>query len=162
MVADYVVDSNVWAWVDKPISQLSKVELQCLQACLEWLKEFVPSADKLVVDLTYKILQEYRNQIKKGGLAEQWLNKVETQPRNRKLVELQIEFDDDGYAVVPESLAMNDKADRKFIAVALKDNPIPPIVNASDTDWYKDQDMLKKGGIQVIELCLDYIIWKVK
>ena len=46
-----------------------------------------------------------------------------------------------------------DKSDLKFIAVSLAHSEIPPIVNTTDTDWLKIEDILLGWGIKVEFLC---------
>lgn len=165
-MADYVVDTNVWVWVDKPLDDCQTVEeLDCLDTCREWLQSFVHGDDKLAVDLSYEILREYRRDIEHyapNGLARQLLNILETKPRERKLIEVEIRFDDDGYAILPDTVIFNDPNDRKFIAVSIQFEPPLPIVNASDTDWRKDRQSLEANNIQVIELCPGYIELRIK
>jgi hypothetical protein len=157
-MADYVVDTNVWAMMDKSIGDMLKIEeIECIRNCRNWLRDFVNSTDRLVLDDKHLILREYRNNMTPGGRAREFLNTLETKPREQRLVELAIDLDKDGYAVVPLYLAINDKDDRKFIAVALAHSPTPPIVNATDTDWAKDKAMLDPGGIIIQEICDDYI-----
>jgi hypothetical protein len=158
MVADYVVDTNVWVMVDKvqDIGQLSLTEIDCIDACRNWLRAFAENDDRLVVDASYRILREYRRAISQQGRARTLLDQFETQPRNR-LLEIEITFDEDGYAVLPSVLLIHDEDDRKFVAVALGCTPRPPIINATDTDWTIDREMLDKGGIEIRELCPDYV-----
>ncbi len=63
-MTDYVIDTNVWLMVDKMIAGVkSKAELDCIRGCRSWLRTFVESEEKLVVDVTYRILKEYRENI---------------------------------------------------------------------------------------------------
>lgn len=112
--------------------------------------------DRLVVDLTYRIISEYRGQIPPAGQSARWLNQLETQPRDR-LVEVIIQFDANGHAVLPPELEIHDNNDRRFVAVALAHDPTPPIVNATDTDWAQERERLAAGGITMQELCPDFI-----
>jgi len=164
-MSDFVVDSNVWVQVDKsPGDCKTEKELSCLKVSRDWLRVFVDGDDKLAVDSTYRILLEYREQIRRyapNGLARQWLNRLETKPRDRKLVEVDIEFDADGYAIIPDGL-FDDEDDRKFIAVALMFDPPCPIANATDTDWEENKTKLLEAMITVVELCPDYIQAKLK
>lgn len=161
-MADFVVDTNVWVMVDKPIGEISLKEVECMAACKKWLTDFANRhEDRLVLDNCYKILRKYRNNIREDGLARRLLNKLEEQPRDR-LIELDIVFNDEGLAVVPSTLEDFDKDDRKFVAVALAHNPHPPIINATDTDWTKAQEQIKALGITVCECCPDYIAEKLK
>lgn len=161
-MTDVVVDTNVWAMVDKTIADVDSIEeLDCIEACQEWLKFFTTSDDRLIIDWMYKILSEYRQQIKQGGLAEQLLNQLESKPRDR-LVESEIEFDEHGYAVLPDDITFEDGNDRKFIAVAIQSDPFAPIYNATDTDWEKEKPALIAYGLEIHELCPDYIQSKMK
>lgn len=161
-MTDIVVDTNVWAMVDKSIAEVTTVEeLDCIEVCKDWLKSFIESEDRLIVDLSYQILLEYRQNIKRGGLAEQRLNQLETQPRER-LYEVEIEFDNNGKAILPEDIEFHDPSDRKFVAVAIQSDPYAPIYNATDTDWAKEKDKLIAQGFTIHELCDDYIQAKLK
>src|SRR5690349_636044 len=106
-----VVDTNVWVNIDK-LPPESEAERQCILACFEWGKAFNNNGDhhKIAADLSYKILREYFANIKKGGLAEQYLRTLLTQPVTRiELVE--IPFDAQGHAILPENL-ISDPKDR--------------------------------------------------
>lgn len=151
-----VVDTNVWANIDK-LPPENAIEANCILACLKWSKAFVSGGDdyQLAVDMGWKILNEYRGQIKRGGLAERYLNELLSQPITR-LRFVSIEYDDDGIAKLEQNI-IDDPSDRKFVAVALKFDPIPPIINATDTDWEKSKETLSKAGIRVQELCPVYI-----
>lgn len=149
-----VVDSNVWAIMDNP------EEKACSLACVEWGSSFSKGDEQLAVDKTWKIITEYRATIKKGGLAERYLNEFFAHPWDR-IVFVSIEFDRDGHAVTDANL-ISDPSDRKFVAVALHFNPPALIINATDTDWEKDRDTLTAAGIRVQELCPDYIQEKLK
>ena len=155
-MVDYVIDTNVWVTVDKPLAQASSnEEFDCIESCNQWLRRFMNSDDRLVVDRLYVIFKEYRGQITPSRRrANQWLNALERAPRN-KIVDVDIQWDDDGYAVIPFHLT--DPNDRKFAAVALAHNPTPPIVNATDADWETDKAQLQKAGIIIQELCPVYI-----
>lgn len=163
-MTDYVIDTNVWVVVDKisDIKKLSKTEIDCIETCRNWLRDFANSNDKLVIDgvLTRKILNEYRKNIGQRGRARDLLNQLERLPRER-LIEIDIKFDSDGYAIVPPEVAIQDKNDRKFIAVALAHEPTPPIVDATDTDWAKEDKKLLEYGLIIHELCPDFIRQKL-
>lgn len=156
-----IVDTNVWANMDN-LPPKNALEAQCLLACLDWGKAFSEGDErhKLAVDIGWKILNEYRGQIKQGGLAERYLNEILSQPITR-LILRQIEYDENGHAILEDETLMTDPSDRKFVAVALTFNPPVPIVNSTDTDWAKDKAQLDEAGIPVLELCPDYIASKM-
>ena len=158
---DFVIDANVWAWVDYDLENLSATEVKCVIACRNWLKAFVENDDdKLVVDLVRQtIIREYRDVIKPNRLAARYLNDLERKPRDKRLIEIEIEYDANGDGVIP--FYLDDESDRKFAAVALAHKPTPPIIDASDTDWEKDKAAISAAGLIVIELCPDYIQQKL-
>lgn len=156
-MSDYVVDTNVWVQIDVNLANVkTREEALCVIAAQAWIKQFMKSGDKLVTDLVRRqIIGEYRNNILKGGLAEQYLNALETQPRDKRLVEVEIAHDSAGFGLLPFHL--RDPKDRKFAAVALAHKPTPPIIDATDTDWEKDKAVLAENGLTVTELCPAYI-----
>ncbi|MDQ7026927.1 MAG: hypothetical protein Q9P01_00950 [Anaerolineae bacterium] len=161
MVRIEVVDTNVWASVDK-IPPKDQIEADCIKACIEWFQAFRQGEDeyKIAVDMAFKILTEYHGQIKKGGLAERYLNDILSQPMTR-IVFTEVEYDENGHAILLDNI-MDDPSDRKFIAVALHFEPPALIINATDTDWEKSRDKLEDANITIQELCPDYIAAKIK
>ena len=59
------------------------------------------------------------------------------------------EFPDD------PDLADFDRSDRKFVAVALTSQHSPPVLNATDSDWWKWRQALERNGIEIEFLCDD-------
>jgi len=158
-VSDIVIDTNVWVLADRITSisaETPALEADCIEACYRWIQQFIESDHKLVVDRSYRIFREYRNNISEGGLAEQELNRLESMPLER-LVFVDVEFDRDGHAIVPADVMIEDESDRKFIAVAIASEPYAPIYNATETDWTEEQERLSQFGLNVHELCPDYI-----
>ena len=152
-----VVDANVWIVADRLITQGLPIEEEnCIKTCREWLEQFAGSEDRLLVDLGYRIILEYRNNIRSRGLAEQILNRLESESVTR-LVGAQIDFDRDGYATLPMELESVDRSDRKFVAVALQHIPFAPIYVATDRGWTQGKDILTEYGLTIHLLCPDYI-----
>ena len=158
-MADIVVDTNVWVMVDKSIGEVdTEQEKDCIGACADWLQQFIQGEDQLAVDsfVTYRVLSEYRRNVKKGGIAESLLNQL-TSHLFHRLVQVQIEFDVNGHAILPADIAFADPEDRKFIALAMQFHPYAPIYNATDTDWSEAVNRLAERGLTIYELCPDYI-----
>lgn len=155
-MGDFVIDTNVWVMVDKDLNDVNTPsELDCIEQCRDWLDAFIScQSSRLILDDSYLILTEYRKDIKRKGIGEDYLNRLEAQPRNR-LIEVTIEFDDKGLPKVPDVLYQCDfdLSDRKFVAVALAHNPRPTIVNAVDSDWCEKQDAVQQCGLIVHECC---------
>jgi hypothetical protein len=157
-IADYVVDTNVWALSSRPIADLSREEIPCYWAALQWLRTFATSTNRLRVDSHYLVLGEYRRNIREDSETQRILNDLERRPTSRLIgTDIQLTDDPDPVAIVPEVLHILDRSDRKFVAVALAVDPHPPIINATDTDWAKAKDYLTGVGLVVQELCPDYI-----
>ncbi|MBI4493070.1 MAG: hypothetical protein HY690_09790 [Chloroflexi bacterium] len=55
-------------------------------------------------------------------------------------------------------LAAANRSDRKFVAVARACQRRPPVVNATDTDWWLFRDALKRHGVEVEFLCPDLMV----
>ena len=158
-MSEIVIDTNVWVMANRITSlndATSSGEADCIESAYTWLRSFINSDDRLAVDLSYQIMKEYRDNLPAGGLAEQELNQLESKPIER-LVFMQIKFDKDGHAILPNSLEFHDESDRKFIAVALECDPHAPIYNSIDTDWAKEKTRLLDHGLVIRELCPDYI-----
>lgn len=160
-----VIDANVWGVVNRlrDIGNIeSAIEIDCIQRCRDWLREFVNSENKLALDLSHTILTEYRDNVTdQGGLARQLLNNLQSNHLNR-LEYVSIKFDENGDAILPDNITFHDRSDRKFIAVAIQFDPYAPIYNATDTDWAKEKTKLESMGLMIQELCLDYIILRLK
>jgi|GEM_PF-6172569 hypothetical protein len=75
--------------------------------------------------------------------------------RDKRLIEVEIEYDENDCATLP--FYMQDEDDRKFAAVALKVDPHPPIIDATDTDWELHNAVVIQAGLTVQELCPTYI-----
>lgn len=156
-MAEFVIDTNVWIMIDRSIAEVeSTEELDCIEAARDWLRNFITSSDHLALDNQYLILREYRTNIAQGRLAEQYLNQLEAQPRHR-LIEMPIQLDENGHAILPANITFADPSDRKFIAVAMQFKPYAPIINATDTDWHKEASTLSELGIVIEELCDTYL-----
>lgn len=158
-MSDIVVDTNVWVMVDKDVSELEESEdRNCVRSCQVWLERFIIGEDRLVVDSfnTYAIISEYRRNVKRGGIPENLLNQLVTVLFDR-LIQIDIRFDDDGFAELPEQLMSLHGKDRKFVAVAIECDPYAPILNATDTDWAQEKQLLADNEVTIIELCPEYI-----
>ncbi|MCY4538981.1 MAG: hypothetical protein OXE52_12240 [Chloroflexi bacterium] len=145
--------------VDNTVTEVGNSEdRDCIRACQLWVESFIANDDRLVVDSfkTYEIISEYRRNVERGGVAENLLNQLLNVLFDR-LIQIEIRFGDDGFAELPEQLLSLHGKDRKFVAVAIKCVPYAPILNATDTDWAQEKQLLAENEVTVIELCTDYI-----
>lgn len=152
-----VVDTNVWATAGKTIAEVDTIEeADCIEHCADWIVEFLDGNFKLIVDSNGKVIDEYNYYILPGRFPESELNRLYSELWGR-LEFVDIEFDEAGYAVLPEIVCFHDPADRKFVALALACDPYAPIYNATDTDWTKEREQLIANDLIVEELCPEYI-----
>ncbi len=124
----------------------------------EWLHEFANADTRLVLDGRGKILDEYSNKLKYSEFARQ----VVIEKMSKNAVDyVDIEYDEYGHAILEDSLAqfIHDLSDRKMVAAVLDaQTSCPPcfLANASDTDWYDWEEVLKENGIEVEQIIHDW------
>jgi hypothetical protein len=153
-----VVDTNVAVVSNGKTPQAS---LDCVEACIAKLVD-IRNRRKVLVDQSGLILDEYRRNLRPSGQPGpgdaffKWLWDNQGQPRHCQQVEITPQDGDgESFAEFPDdpALAGFDRADRKFVATALASGEGPPILNASDTDWWKFRAALKGHGVKVHFLC---------
>ena len=135
----------------------------CVRACLETVQDVMNDLHSLVIDAGWRILREYMRQLRSSGqpgMGDAFLKWVLTNQANpQRCAQVSItpvtssqKFKE--FPVVPE-LSTFDPSDRKFVAVALAHPQRPPIVNATDSDWWHYRQSLKNCGVNVKFLCPD-------
>ena len=157
-----VVDTNVWVTAGKLASEAETIEeADCIEACIDWTKDFLSGQKRLVVDTESKVFDEYMANISEGRYPSSNLYELYNGIWAR-FEPVEIQFDEFGYAILPLAISFHDPADRKFVALALACNPYAPIYNAADTDWAKEREQLwKRIGLTIRELCSQYIVMKL-
>jgi len=153
-----VVDTNVPVVANGRSEQASP---ECIRACAVRLRELTHS-DKLILDDGWRILKEYKRRlISEGqpGPGDAFLKWVLTNYRNPDRCELvritprdSCETDFVEFPDVPE-LRDFDSDDRKFIAVALAHPNKPPILQATDAEWWERKEAFKKAGVTIDFIC---------
>ncbi len=157
-----VVDTNVWITAGKLASEVDTIEeIDCIDACIDWTGAFLSGDERVLVDTGGKVFDEYWTYVSLGRFPGSSLFQLYNHLWER-FESKEIDFDGDGYAVLPETISFHDLADRKFIALALSCTPFAPIYNASDTDWEKERVQLEGQGLTIHELCPDYIEEKLR
>lgn len=154
-----VIDTNVLVAANRDSPQASDA---CIEACSGKLLD-VREHGIVVIDDQWRILSEYENnvategQLREGSIFLKWLLRNH---RNRsKCHWIPIEMDAEReFREFPDepALAGFDRADRKFVAVALTHPRHPSILNALDwKSWWQYRHELAPHGIHIDFLCPD-------
>jgi len=151
-VADHLVDTNVLivgsAAVEPKYTDVS-VDADGIEVVFKWLAAFRDdAARKLVLDDLWKIWDEYNHKLNGQHFGLQVVHhKLQACLRTEP-----VQYDGNGYGVVPPALSAVDSSDKKFVAAALNDPTSIHIVNAADSDWKQHQAVLQQHGVLVVEL----------
>lgn len=134
---------------------------RCVIKCLDELKK-IQTGRRLLLDDAGFILQEYLKQKPHGspqGPGDAFLVWVYDNQANPEHVEVipvtPLPCESRGFREFPDDSELRtfDRDDRKFVAVALASGVKPPILNASDTDWWIHRVALTRNGVRVKFLC---------
>ena len=157
-----VVDTNVPKTANG--DETPQASVTCVAACALKLDE-IRSSHVLVVDDGWRILKEYMGQLSSDGqpgagddfLA--WILINRTNPHH--CIQIPITPTADGYSFAEfphdPALAGFDPSDHKFVAVALAHPQTPPILNATDSDWWHHHAALTAHNLRIEYLCPDVI-----
>lgn len=151
---DHVVDTNVLlvASAAHPCSPFddTHVPIEEQRAVFDWLNAFRTDHERqIVLDDRFRILDEYRNKLTDQDYGLQVVHEKMTHGAFRQV---QLAWDENGYAIVPTEFGDFDLSDRKFLAAALTDPTVISIVNATDTDWLEIEKELAASGVTVVQL----------
>jgi hypothetical protein len=152
-MADCLVDTNVLivgsAAVEPKYSDVS-VNVDQIEVVYNWLSSFRDDPSRsLVLDEAFRIYNEYRHKLNDQHFGLQVVHHKFNQFQLRCV---SVEYDHNGYGVVPPGLEAIDHSDKKFVAAALNDPENIHIVNATDSDWKQHRAALESHGIVVVEL----------
>jgi hypothetical protein len=132
----------------------------CVEACVTALLE-LRERRQILVDDGALIFEEYRRHLSPSGqpgLGDaffKWLWDNQCNPDHCRQIRITAANDGRVFDEFPDdpALADFDPSDRKFVAVALASGERPPILNASDTDWWNHREALSRNGVEVRFLC---------
>jgi hypothetical protein len=158
----FIVDTNVPVVANRAAPHVSP---GCVIACTRRLDELCQS-QTLVLDDGWHILGEYRLHLRsvgQPGVGDAFLKWVLTNLRNPRRVDyVHLTPRADGadspeFIEFPSDAALQgfDRSDRKFVAAALAHPDHPPVLNASDTDWWHYRQALNLHGVQIEFVCPD-------
>ena len=159
----FVVDTNVPLTANGRAEQAS---LSCINRCARRLDEIMKQ-HTLVLDDAWRIIKEYQNKLHSSGQPGpgdaffKWVLRNWANPRRCVLVPItpcDTSKDDRDFGEFPHNvpaLSGFDRSDRKFVAVALKHPEHPPVLNATDSDWWNFREVLADYGLTVEFICPD-------
>lgn len=153
-----VVDTNVTIAAN---GQNTHAGLSCQYACVDFLEKIVSnnSRTKIALDECGLILAEYKLHLSHSGqpgvgdMFFKYLHDHMYRKQKVKLFQINpIEDEACGFAELP--INDLDKSDRKFLAVAVIAHA--RIVNALDTDWHLQSEIIKRLNVTVTQLCPEH------
>jgi hypothetical protein len=152
-----VVDTNVPIVANGAANHATP---DCVLRCVERLEE-VRKKELVLLDDSFHILGEYMNHLSLSGqpgvgdffMKWVWLN--QSNPQYCLCIQITAQEGNDDFKEFPQDpdLENFDRSDRKFVAVALASRLDPPILNATDTDWWDYREPLRKNGVRVDFIC---------
>ena len=133
--------------------------LDCEAACVERLNR-IREQEKLLLDEEGSILDEYLKHFSLSGQPGpgdaffKWVWDHQGRSDLCDIVPITC-HNTRTYAEFPDSNELKHfhRDDRKFVAIAIASGMSPPILNASDTDWWHYRKALKKHGVRVEFIC---------
>ncbi len=161
-----IIDTNVPLTANRALDPDSiPPELEgCVLACVEAVEHAVQTKNCLILDAGDEIYDEYAHKLSRSGqpgmgdVFMKWVhdNRWTLAEANRVAI---TKTGKDAYAEFPDhpDLTGFDSSDRKFVAVANAHPGRPPIVNATDSDWWIFRNALKQVGLTVLFLCPRYM-----
>ncbi len=150
-----IVDTNVMHVANGATEQASP---ECVMACVDRLAQVIDQ-ERLVLDDAQHIFDEYPMPTQQPRAGHVFLKWIWTNRYNSELCTLVTidPHEERGFEQFPDDdeLAGFDQDDRKFVAVAVASGESPPIVNASDKDWWDHRDALSRHGVRIEFVCMD-------
>lgn len=155
----FILDTNVLITANGGADHAS---MACVNASVDQLIE-IKENGRVLIDETGFILDEYsrhmshRGQPGTGDAFFKWL--WENQGHIDLCTRINIHPRDENgtsFPAFPEddiNLSSFDLSDRKFVAVAIASGEFPPIINATDTDWWNFQEALADHSVTICFIC---------
>jgi hypothetical protein len=152
-----VVDTNVPVAANGMADHVSE---DCVIGCVKRLKR-VRKKEILLLDDGRRILDEYKGYLSPSGqpglgdMFMKWVWNNQANSRRCKVIPITSLDEKPCFHEFPndDDLDGFDISDRKFVAVAKASGLNPPILNATDTDWWDFKEALEKNGIKVEFIC---------
>jgi hypothetical protein len=151
-----VVDTNV------PIAANGRegILLSCANNCAQALLR-ITKLGMLVIDDGDRVLSEYRRHLSLAGqpgvgdMFVKWAHDHAWRANRVARVRLTPIVDDpDRFREFPSTMLPGfDRSDEVFVAVARTHHDRPPILNATDSDWWTQREALARAGVEIMFLC---------
>lgn len=138
-----------------------------MEACVNAIEHVVKTRG-LVLDAGGEIFEEYARNLSlagQPGVGDGFLKWVyDNQWEFNESQRVAITKKGNSYKEFPENSSLDkfDPSDRKFVAVANAHAEKPPILQATDKEWWRFKEALSECGISVRFLCEDYVKGGVK
>ncbi len=152
-VAKKVIDSNVAIVANGSSPQAS---INCELACVELLERCEHLS--ICLDETNLIMDEYAKHLSYAGspgvgdMFFKYLHDNQYAQKNIEVVTItQIADENRGFEELPENRF--DPSDRKFLATAVSGGA--DVVNATDSDWAEQRELMNQLNVTVQQLCPD-------
>lgn len=157
-----ILDANVPAKAAVSPAFCPESDLQIQEKCMSYIENLVNEKDsKLVLDIGYEIMTEYRNNVCKdsnmGKIFFRWLYDYYSRIDNNDHIKL--EKNDNGqYKDYPyyDDTKDFDESDKKYIALANAHSEKPPIIEATDGKWMGYESVFLRYDISIEFLDRNY------
>ncbi|HUK57963.1 MAG TPA: hypothetical protein VLV50_01940 [Stellaceae bacterium] len=134
--------------------------LECQLKCIVRLEAIVAQC-RVFIDERGLIMEEYARHLSyagQPGVGDRFFRHLfqnQANPSACRRIAIPIRVGDGEFEAFPRDarLANFDRADRKFVAVALASGHSPAIQNATDSDWNKFERILALHGVRVDNIC---------
>ena len=155
-MAVFVVDTNVAIVANG--GDKTDTDYLCQLTCVERLEHLVKKGT-VAVDTNGLILEEYADHLCWSGgpgVGDVFFKHVFTQYHDDKIRRVTVNSSPDdrkGFEELPENTF--DRSDRKFLAVAVAAKA--EVLNATDGDWGEHKALMDTMGVEVEQLCPQYL-----
>jgi hypothetical protein len=158
-----VIDTNVLIVAN---DKADHVGTGCFSNCIKAL-ERAQKTQMILIDSGMRIIKEYQRYSSRAGQPGmgdaffKWLFYNQCNLLRCKQIDITPrENDTDDFKEFPmdPDLIRFDRADKKFVAVALASKLNPTILNATDTDWWYFRAILERHQVSIVFLCPELMI----
>ena len=151
----FVVDTNVAIAAN---GRGTHADTSCRLTCVRKLGSLV-ARETVAIDDGNLILDEYRKHLNASGspgVGDVFFKHVFDHQYGNRVRRIRVTPTSDGrrgFEELPENAF--DRSDRKFLAVAVAADAV--VLNATDSDWGKQQALMDGLGVKVDELCPQHV-----